>query len=116
MVHLDRPQMAIWRVRIACWITKATDTHSEYVILIAFPLQQWLHDGSSMLHLCMHFPSCLSLCLFDFCGQECYRGTSRNAASQSDYQYLLWKLLSVAETEVFCVFYDRKVTKWCGGS
>jgi hypothetical protein len=25
-----------WRMRIACWITKATDTHSEYVILIAF--------------------------------------------------------------------------------
>ena len=22
----------IWRVRAACWITKATDTHSEYVI------------------------------------------------------------------------------------
>ena len=28
-----RPHMAIWR--IACWITKATDEHSEYVILIA---------------------------------------------------------------------------------
>ena len=25
--------------RIACWITKATDTHSEYVILTAFPGQ-----------------------------------------------------------------------------
>ena len=33
--------MAIWRMRIACWIPKATQTHthSEYVILIAFPLQ-----------------------------------------------------------------------------
>jgi hypothetical protein len=29
------------RMRFACWITKATDTHSEYVILIAFPRQQW---------------------------------------------------------------------------
>ena len=27
-------------VRFACWIPKATNTHSEYVILIAFPLQQ----------------------------------------------------------------------------
>ena len=26
---------------IACWITKVTDTHSEYVIIIAFPRQQW---------------------------------------------------------------------------
>jgi len=29
----DSPQMTIWRTRIACWITKATNTHSEYVIL-----------------------------------------------------------------------------------
>ena len=27
----------IQRMRIAYWITKATSTHSEYVILIAFP-------------------------------------------------------------------------------
>jgi hypothetical protein len=31
-------------MRIACWIPKATDTHSEYVILIVFPMQQWLHE------------------------------------------------------------------------
>jgi hypothetical protein len=36
----DRPQMAIWLVRIAKWIPKATNTHSEYVILTAFLLQQ----------------------------------------------------------------------------
>jgi len=30
------------RTRIACWIRKATNTHSGYVILIAFPSQQWL--------------------------------------------------------------------------
>jgi hypothetical protein len=29
-----------WRTRIACLITKATDTHLEYVILRAFPLQK----------------------------------------------------------------------------
>ena len=28
IVQPDRPQMAIWRMRIACWITKATGTHS----------------------------------------------------------------------------------------
>jgi len=41
--------MTIWRVRIACWIPKATNRHSEYVILIAFPLQQWLHERASVL-------------------------------------------------------------------
>ena len=41
--------MTIWRMRIECRIPKATNTHSEYVILIAFPLQQWLHKRSSKL-------------------------------------------------------------------
>jgi len=41
--------MAIWRKRTAWSITKATNTHSEYVILIAFSLQQWLHKRSSAL-------------------------------------------------------------------
>ena len=40
----DRPQMTVWHMRIACWIPKATNTHSEYVIIIAFPLQQRLHE------------------------------------------------------------------------
>jgi hypothetical protein len=39
-VQPDRPQMTIWRMRIACWITKAIDTHSECLVLIAFPRQQ----------------------------------------------------------------------------
>ena len=40
IVEPDRPQMTIWRMRTACWITKATNAHSVYVILIAFALQQ----------------------------------------------------------------------------
>jgi hypothetical protein len=39
----------IWRMRVRCLITKATDTHSEYVILITFPGQQWLRERVSML-------------------------------------------------------------------
>jgi len=41
--------MTIWRMRIACWIPKATNTHSEYVTLIAFPLQQWLHKRAAVV-------------------------------------------------------------------
>jgi hypothetical protein len=29
------------RIRFACWISKAIDTKSEYVIFNDFPLQQW---------------------------------------------------------------------------
>ena len=49
MVEPDRPQMTIWRMRIACWIIKGTDTHTEYVIFTAFPVQQWLKQRVSVL-------------------------------------------------------------------
>ena len=48
IVERGRPQMTIWHVHLVCWINKAKDAHSEYAILIAFPLQQWLHERSSM--------------------------------------------------------------------
>jgi len=44
-VEPDGPPTTIYRVRIVCWIPKATNTHTGYVILIVFPLQQWLHDA-----------------------------------------------------------------------
>ena len=34
----------------ACWITTATNIHSEYAILIAFVWEQWLHEHASVLH------------------------------------------------------------------
>jgi hypothetical protein len=34
---------------IARWIPKATFTHSEYVILIAFSPQQWFRERASLL-------------------------------------------------------------------
>ena len=44
-----RPQMTVWCMRIACWITKVTNIHSDYVIIMALPQQQWLHERASML-------------------------------------------------------------------
>jgi hypothetical protein len=32
-VQPHRPQMTIWCISIACWICKATCTHSEYIVL-----------------------------------------------------------------------------------
>ena len=54
----DRPQMIIWRMRFPCWITKATDIHSEYVILNVFLLQKCLREGASILRLWVHCRSC----------------------------------------------------------
>jgi hypothetical protein len=39
----------IRRMRIARWILNATDKHSEIVIYIVFPLQQWMHERVAML-------------------------------------------------------------------
>jgi hypothetical protein len=40
-------QMTIRCMCIACWITQATNTHSQYVILIALPWQQWFCECTS---------------------------------------------------------------------
>jgi len=48
-------------MRFACWVTKATDTHSEYVTLIAFPRQKWLHKRASVL--CYVYTVCLVIYL-----------------------------------------------------
>jgi len=60
--------MTIWHTRIASWIPKATDTHSEYVIRIALPLQQWLNERVSLLHYthieCLVICSCPATVLF----------------------------------------------------
>jgi hypothetical protein len=45
----ERPQMTTWRIRTARRTPKATNTHSEYVILIALPLQKQLQERASIL-------------------------------------------------------------------
>jgi hypothetical protein len=59
IVERGNSQMAIWRMRIARWITKAPDTHSEYVTLTAFPLQQRLQERASVLRYT--YIACLDL-------------------------------------------------------
>jgi len=39
IVQIDRLQMAIWRMPFSYWMSNSTNTHSEYVILIAIPQQ-----------------------------------------------------------------------------
>jgi hypothetical protein len=73
------------RMRFACWITKVTDIHSKYVILIAFPRQQWLRERALMLRLYVH---CLLLNMGFFCFKHmsssmarifwCFRKVAKN--------------------------------------
>ena len=57
IVEPNRPQMTIWRMRIACWILKATDATQNMYYLLFFLLQQWLHERVSMVHCT--YPACL---------------------------------------------------------
>jgi hypothetical protein len=50
--HITRP------MHFACWITKATNTPPEYLILTAFPRQQWLSERASVLCLYMYCLPC----------------------------------------------------------
>jgi hypothetical protein len=65
VVDSGRPQMTIWHMHTACWIPKATNTSSEYIIIIVLSVQQWLHDHASelrytyiacLLHPLLRFP------------------------------------------------------------
>ena len=61
----------VWRMRIACWVIKAKETHSEYVILIPFTLQQWLNERAQMSRYT--YVACLCVRCKDghnFCGQR----------------------------------------------
>jgi hypothetical protein len=52
--------------RFAYWIIKAKYTHSEYIMFIAFPWQQWLGERTSMLRLYVHCFSFLQWCSWGF--------------------------------------------------
>jgi len=52
IIEPDRQQMTIWLMCIACWMPKATNTHSEYIDLLIF------HCSSG----CMNTLQCYIIC------------------------------------------------------
>ena len=49
-----RPQMAMWHMRTECWIPKATNTPSEYIIFIAFSTATMVARTRPNVTLCVH--------------------------------------------------------------
>jgi hypothetical protein len=79
------------RMRIACWICKATNTYSEYAVLIAFPQPQWLHECALMFVFYIH---CLPCLLFMFgnrllhaCSSQCLMATSASCIKSGVHKY-----------------------------
>ena len=60
MVQLETTHNnTIRRMRVACWITKATDTNSEYVLLLDFEQKQRLRESASIFHVHVRCLSCI---------------------------------------------------------
>ena len=55
--------MTIWGMHIACWIPKATNTHTEYLILIAFSTATL--EARKLLNV-TSYVNCLSFYATDF--------------------------------------------------
>jgi len=56
LVESGTPHTTVWRMHAACWIPKATNTHFEYVILIALPQQKmlaWMHLSVTLYVHCL---------------------------------------------------------------
>jgi hypothetical protein len=58
IVDRDRPQMTIWRKRIACWITRVTNTHPESVIRFAFSTETMVKQTRLNIPLYVHCLPC----------------------------------------------------------
>jgi len=63
-VQLDRPRMTMWLLRIACWITKSTRTHThthkQYVILLLFHCNKGYANGPKF-YLLLTLPALFKL-------------------------------------------------------
>jgi hypothetical protein len=57
-LYSQTPRMIIRRMRMACWIPKATNKNTEYVILIAFPLQKMVAPTRLSITLYVYYLSC----------------------------------------------------------
>ena len=69
VIEPDRSQLTMWPMSFACCKVKATDTHSEYVILIAFPRYQLFPQYFAVRTV--KYIACL---VFSGFGQRCCRG------------------------------------------
>ena len=109
-VEPSRPQMTMWHTCITCWIPEATDKHTDCVILIGFPLQQYLHEGASMLRYTYFACFLESTYLVFFClrtpaSVSWYASMFGHTAKQFNYRLcdVLLKYITVKPNFTLCV-------------
>ena len=95
--------MTIRRMRIAWWVLTATNTHSDYLMLIVLPLQKWLHERTSMSRYtdiaCL--VTVIVLCPYNvipefvFGLSDCFYGTVTPVSKSMHRQYKTIQLLYI---------------------
>ena len=85
-------------MRSVCWMIKATDTHSEYVIVIAFPKQQWLGERAST-YVCTHIACLVAI------------SKRRNIKMFRQYGMLILNFFETAACEI-SVYRHQKGIEW----
>jgi hypothetical protein len=89
-------------IRFAYWITEATDTHSEYVILIAFPLQQCINERASNLR-------------YTYIGSLVYVIQQTTPKCAKNYSQSDWILFALTDTQLlskpWCLAFYRSFSQ-----
>ena len=108
MVESDRQQMAIRHMHFACWITKATDRHPEYITLIAFPPQQCLHERASLLnftYISLHVTANIALHVTCMCHIH---------ATKNIYTYEINKQAHINKIYFIIYYLPIRFDRFCG--
>ena len=104
-VEPDMLQMTMWRMHLACSMSKATKILLIYVIFVAFPLEMWLYERASLLRysaLPVLFVLYLRIhlkpkhCFVKFCSTE------------KKKLYIMWTCSAVSKA-VFIFMYKKPV-------
>jgi hypothetical protein len=77
----------IQHMHFECWVANSTDTHSECVIFIDFPRQQWLSERASLLDYT--YIACLVFSVTVFTLLSNVQNLVDLCVSASDYVYEL---------------------------
>ena len=115
--------MTIWAMRIACWIPKPTHTHKN-VILIVFPLQQWLRAHASMwrstLPVLLYHSNVpvYFACLNPYCvtpgnrGDNAWRSTVSYPLVRTSHRTPQWPIRHIVCSCGACVCVRARVCVW----
>jgi hypothetical protein len=99
-VQPDWSQITIWHTHIACWITKATDTYSEFLILIASPLQRWLSETHLNVTLYVSCLSCINIMLLSTSWSSKWSHVFRSPNQKATYISLPPHTCHILETQI----------------